>query len=43
MTDGERIITIPRTNPINAFTLGGIVKDSGLTVEEFKKINIVAR
>jgi predicted RNA binding protein YcfA (HicA-like mRNA interferase family) len=37
MTDGERIITIPRANPINAFTLAGIVKDAGLTIEEFKK------
>lgn len=38
MTDGQRIVTIPRANPINAFTMGGIVKDAGLTVEEFKKL-----
>lgn len=38
MTDGERIVVIPRANPINAFTMGGIVKDAGLTVEEFKKL-----
>jgi len=38
MTDGERIITIPRANPINAYTMGGIVKDAGLTIEEFKKL-----
>ena len=38
MTDGERIIIIPRANPINAFTMGGIIKDAGLTVEEFKKL-----
>lgn len=38
MTDGERIVIIPRANPINAFTMGGIVKDAGLTVEEFKKL-----
>ncbi|MCZ6677641.1 MAG: hypothetical protein O7E52_10355 [Candidatus Poribacteria bacterium] len=38
MTDGERIITIPRANSINAFTMGGIIKDAGLTVEEFKKL-----
>jgi len=37
MSDGVRIITIPRNNPINAYTLGGIVKDAGMTVEEFKK------
>jgi predicted RNA binding protein YcfA (HicA-like mRNA interferase family) len=38
MTDGERIIVIPRANPINAFTMGGIIKDAGMTVEEFKRL-----
>jgi predicted RNA binding protein YcfA (HicA-like mRNA interferase family) len=33
--DDGRIITIPRHNPINAFTMGGIVRDAGLTIEEF--------
>jgi predicted RNA binding protein YcfA (HicA-like mRNA interferase family) len=37
MSDGVRILTIPRHNPVNAFTMGGIVRDAGLTVEEFKK------
>ena len=38
MTNRERIITIPRANPVNAFTMAGIVKDAGLTIEEFKKL-----
>ncbi|MGH7588502.1 MAG: type II toxin-antitoxin system HicA family toxin [Gemmatimonadota bacterium] len=38
MTDGTRILTIPRANPINAYTMGGIVRDAGLTAEEFKKL-----
>lgn len=38
LSDGSRILTIPRHNPINAFTMGGIVRDSGLTVDEFKKL-----
>ncbi len=38
MTDGERIITIPRANPINSFTMAGIIKDAGLSIEEFKKL-----
>jgi len=38
LTDGIRILTIPRHNPVNAFTMGGIVRDSGLSVEEFKKL-----
>jgi len=36
MTDGVRIITIPRANPIDAYTMGGIIKDAGLSIEEFK-------
>ncbi len=38
MTNGERIITIPRANPINSFTVAGIVKDAGLSIEEFRKL-----
>ena len=38
MTDGVRILTIPRNNPINAFTMGGIVRDAGLTIDEFRKL-----
>ncbi len=38
MTDGERILTIPRNDPVNAFTLGGIVRDAGLTVAEFRRL-----
>jgi predicted RNA binding protein YcfA (HicA-like mRNA interferase family) len=37
MSDGTRILTIPRSNPINAFTLGGIVRDAGLTPEKFRE------
>ena len=35
LTDGQRILTIPRHN-VNAFTMGGIVRDAGLTVEQFR-------
>lgn len=38
MSNGIRIITIPRHNPVNAFTMGGIIRDAGLTIEEFKKL-----
>lgn len=38
MSDGTRFLTIPRHNPVNAFTMGGVVRDAGLTVEEFKKL-----
>jgi predicted RNA binding protein YcfA (HicA-like mRNA interferase family) len=38
MSDGVRIVTIPRHNPVNAFTMGGIARNAGLTVEEFKRL-----
>jgi predicted RNA binding protein YcfA (HicA-like mRNA interferase family) len=38
MSDGTRIITIHRHNPVNAFTLGGIVRDAGLTVDQFRQL-----
>ena len=38
MTNGERVITIPRANPINAFTMAGIVKDAGLSIKVIKGI-----
>jgi predicted RNA binding protein YcfA (HicA-like mRNA interferase family) len=38
MTDGNRVITIPRHNPVNAITMGNIVRDMGLTNEEFRKL-----
>jgi len=38
MSDGSRIITIPRHNPVNAYTMDGIVHDAGLTPEEFKRL-----
>jgi len=38
MTDGKHILTIPRANPVNAFTMGGIVRDAGLSIEEFKRL-----
>lgn len=36
MTDGLRIVTVPRSNPVNAFTMGRIAQDAGLTEQEFR-------
>ena len=38
MTNGERIITIPRANPVNSFTMAGIVRDAGLSIQKFKDL-----
>jgi predicted RNA binding protein YcfA (HicA-like mRNA interferase family) len=38
MTNGTRIVAIPRHNPVNALTMGGIVRDAGLSIEEFRRL-----
>ncbi len=38
MTDGNRVITIPRHNPVNAITMGDLIRDIGITNEEFRKL-----
>ncbi|HEX6084628.1 MAG TPA: type II toxin-antitoxin system HicA family toxin [Thermoanaerobaculia bacterium] len=38
MSDGTRFLTIPRHDPVNAFTMGGIARDAGLTPDEFKAL-----
>lgn len=38
MSNGKVSIPIPRHNPINAFTLGSIVRTAGLTEDEFRDL-----
>jgi predicted RNA binding protein YcfA (HicA-like mRNA interferase family) len=38
MANAQRILTIPRHNPVNAITMGGIVRDAGFTVDEFREL-----
>jgi len=38
MSDGVRQVYLPRQNPINAYTMGGILRDAGLTVEQFREL-----
>ena len=38
MTDGVRVLTIPRHNPVNTITMGAIVRAAGLTVDEFREL-----
>jgi len=38
MSNGQRILTIPRHNPVNAFTMGGIARDAGLSIEQFREL-----
>ena len=38
ISNGSARISIPRHNPINAFTMGSIAEDAGFTPEEFKRL-----
>jgi predicted RNA binding protein YcfA (HicA-like mRNA interferase family) len=38
MTDGSRIITVPRHNPVNAITMANIIRDAGLDVDYFETL-----
>jgi predicted RNA binding protein YcfA (HicA-like mRNA interferase family) len=38
MSNGQRIITVPRHDPGNAITMAGIVRDAGLTLDQFREL-----
>lgn len=38
MSDGTRFLTVPRNNPIHSYTMAGIVRDAGLSIDEFRKL-----
>ena len=38
MSDGKRKLTIPRHPQLNPYTLKGIIRDAGLTDENFKAL-----
>jgi predicted RNA binding protein YcfA (HicA-like mRNA interferase family) len=38
MKKGQNVLTIPRHNPVDAYTMAGIVRDSGLTEDQFRKL-----
>ena len=38
MAKGKAILVIPRSRAINAFTMGGLAKQAGLTPEQFREL-----
>lgn len=38
MSNGETRLVVPRHNPVNAITMGGLVREAGLAIEEFRKL-----
>ncbi|MBC7926089.1 MAG: type II toxin-antitoxin system HicA family toxin [Bryobacteraceae bacterium] len=37
MTNGVRILTVPRHDPVDSHTMAGIVRDAGLTEQQFRE------
>ena len=38
MSRGELRVVVPRNNPIDAYTMAAIVRDAGLTIEDFREL-----
>ena len=38
MSNGARKVVVPRNDPVDAYTMAAIVRDAGLTIEEFKAL-----
>ena len=38
MSKGSIRVVVPRNNPVDAYTAAAIVRDAGLTIEQFKEL-----
>lgn len=38
MSKGAIKVVIPRNNPVDAYTMAAIVRDAGMTIEQFKEL-----
>jgi predicted RNA binding protein YcfA (HicA-like mRNA interferase family) len=38
LSKGPLRVVVPRNNPVDAYTMAAIVRDSGLTIEQFKEL-----
>jgi len=38
MSNGETRLVVPRSNPIDAYTMGSIARDADLTPDEFRRL-----
>jgi hypothetical protein len=38
MSKGQIKVVVPRYNPVDAYTMAAIVRDAGMTIEEFKEL-----
>ncbi len=38
MSKGSVHIVVPRNNPVDAYTMGAIVRDAGMSIEQFREL-----
>ena len=38
LSKGAMKVVIPRNNPVDAYTMAAIVRDAGMTIEQFKDL-----
>jgi predicted RNA binding protein YcfA (HicA-like mRNA interferase family) len=38
MSKGSIKVVVPRNNPVDAYTMAAIVRDAGMTIEQFKDL-----
>ena len=38
MSNGPLRVVVPRNNPVDAYTMAAIVRDAGLTIQQFKEL-----
>ena len=38
MSKGSVHVVVPRNNPVDAYTMGAIVRDAGMSIEQFREL-----
>lgn len=38
MSSGSLKVVVPRNNPVDAYTMAAIVRDAGMSIDEFKAL-----
>ena len=38
LSKGSLHVVVPRNNPVDAYTMGAIVRDAGMSIEQFKEL-----
>jgi predicted RNA binding protein YcfA (HicA-like mRNA interferase family) len=38
MSRGSLHVVVPRSNPVDAYTMGAIVRDAGMSLEQFREL-----